>query len=113
MTQQAYTAFELESSSFSRACFAESLEIWNSKVEPDSRTKLASALFLHLGCVGHGSNHIAIEYIVEAFHMGKRMHILDSSTQPFSHTDTASDEVAERLMQATAHEAWGLYNWLT
>ena len=58
-----------------------------------------------------GSTDTAIELLQDAYRMSERLRLFGVK-ESIDH-DAAFDHLTEEWKQATAHVAWGAYNWLT
>lgn len=58
----------------------EAERIWANGKAIDSAANLAAMLFLSLGYLGHGRDHLVLSYLTQAIDMGQRMGLFESET---------------------------------
>jgi hypothetical protein len=102
---------DIRASVLSNAFFIEAEMLWHAEKSCDSITTAAALHLFSYGCVTRGKDELGLQLCKEGRYMAERLNLFgvpqdDSSTARFK---TMSPE----WKRATAHTAWGIYNWLS
>ncbi|KAL7930095.1 N-terminal fungal transcription regulatory domain-containing protein [Trichoderma chlorosporum] len=89
---------------------SEAESLWEEQRNHDSLLNLAAVLFLSLGYLGQGRDHVVLAYLNEASQMAVRMGLFGVIG---NHKQQEIDNLPEPARSAHLYAAWGAFNWIT
>ena len=95
----------------SQAFFDEAEKLRQSERGTDSLPSLSAIQLMSIGCIYQGKDDRAAELLKEGSRMGRRMNLFGQNKH-----EAALEEfraMPDDLLRASAHTAWGVYNWNT
>ncbi|UPK90465.1 hypothetical protein LCI18_001400 [Fusarium solani-melongenae] len=106
---QMYAAWDPEVKEYLPKFSQEAEARWLAEKTNDSLPNLAVAQLLSLAYLGHGKDHLVLEFVSEANTMATRMGLLGVDPETVASTVR---EMAPELQRATSYAAWGTFNWI-
>ena len=111
VVKQTYTAIDVKAAALSQAFFAEAELLWKSERASDSLTSVAAMQIFSLACSTQGKDDLAVRLAKDGRSMAERLELF--SVMKSESMSTHIDAMSPDLKRASAHTAWGVYNWLT
>jgi len=102
---------DIRAAALSHAFYIEAETLWYAERSTDSLTTIAAIHILSFGCVGRGKDRLGLKLMREGRLMAERLNLFGVAGNDSikAHLSDMSSE----WKKATAHTAWGFYNWLS
>ena len=108
--QQMYTTIDADAHNYVDPFRSEAAGLWKTEKNHDSVQNMAAAVFLSLGCIGQGLDHVVSEYSSEASSMGIRLGVFGVDQKK---TQQKLDQMDVEEVIGASYTAWGVFNFIT
>lgn len=105
-----YSTIDPEAKGFVKQFRREIRALWANSPVKDSIINVQSAVFMSLGWIGQGKNHIVSDYLSTAVAMGTRLGLFGVAAK------TAREKIRNLDpddVVAASYTAWGVFNYIT